>query len=50
MVEDLHKLGIVHCDIKPDNILTSRVPNRRRIDGDIDLNLMELYFIDYGIS
>jgi serine/threonine protein kinase len=50
MVEDLHRHGILHCDIKPDNILTQRVPSKRKINKSIDLEVAKLILIDYGIS
>jgi serine/threonine protein kinase len=50
MVEDLHKLGIVHCDIKPDNILTQRVPLNKKANNSYEYHLTELILIDYGIS
>lgn len=36
-IEYLHELGYVHCDIKPDNIMTGS-----------DNSLDSLYLIDFG--
>ena len=38
-LETLHKIGYVHCDLKPDNILISA-------DTEDD----EIYLIDYGLA
>jgi serine/threonine protein kinase len=38
-LENLHSLGFVHCDIKPDNILENYEGNKKI-----------LYLIDFGIS
>jgi serine/threonine protein kinase len=51
MIKGLHDIGIIHCDLKPDNILTHREKSSK------DLGMNELfdsskpfYLIDYGIS
>jgi len=37
-IQDMHKMGYIHLDVKPDNIVVSRLKGNK------------LYLIDYGIS
>jgi serine/threonine protein kinase len=37
-IRDLHKMGFIHLDIKPDNVVVSKDKGQK------------LYLIDYGIS
>ena len=48
-LQDMHTLGFVHRDIKPNNILTSyRVSNNKlEAIGDLEKNI---YLIDFGLS
>lgn len=39
LLEELHKRGIIHRDMKPDNFLTS--PNRKSF---------RIYLVDFGLS
>ena len=43
-----HSHGIVHCDLKPDNIIFES-PNEEEENEDI-LNLLDLKLIDFGLS
>ena len=43
LLERLHSIGYIHCDIKPDNIVIGNF--------ELDENeLNKLYLIDFGIS
>jgi len=43
LLEKLHSLGYIHCDIKPDNIMIGDYSK-----GPLEMN--KLYLIDFGIS
>ena len=43
MLEKLHDIGYIHCDIKPDNIM---IGNYNEDESEIN----KLYLIDMGIS
>jgi len=43
IVERLHSIGYIHCDIKPDNILVGNFYHDPK-------QINELYLIDFGIT
>jgi len=43
LLESLHSLGYIHCDIKPDNIMIGDYMKERKL-------MNKLYLIDFGIS
>ena len=47
-VKKLHELGVVHCDLKPSNILMDLNKNIKIIDYGISVENGKNYFIDYG--
>jgi serine/threonine protein kinase len=49
-MESLHRIGIIHCDLKPDNILIEKYAKNNKDVPDLNKVLGTLYLIDYGIS
>ena len=43
LLEKLHSIGYIHCDIKPDNIMIGDYMRERKL-------MNKLYLIDFGIS
>lgn len=47
-VKEIHKFNIIHCDLKPDNILLDLNNNIKIIDFGISINNGENYFLGHG--
>lgn len=47
-VRKIHSLGIIHCDLKPDNIIVDTDNNIKLIDFGIAINNDKHYFKGYG--
>lgn len=47
-VKKIHKMNIIHCDLKPDNIILDLNENIKIIDFGISINDNKNYFIGYG--
>ena len=45
-----HNHGVVHCDLKPDNIIFETPYEEGENDSDNILNLLDLKLIDFGLS
>jgi serine/threonine protein kinase len=54
MIEDLHQKGLIHCDIKPDNILFGVNIILNKLTNDAIAHVFDhnnpLYLIDYGLA
>lgn len=48
-IRDLHKLGFVHCDLKPNNILTSFKSDSNQLLK-IDSLQKNVFIIDFGLA
>jgi serine/threonine protein kinase len=43
-------MGIIHCDFKPDNILTEKRADTNFKEDDLLEMIKHFYLIDYGLS
>jgi serine/threonine protein kinase len=51
LIENLHKAGIIHCDLKPENIMTEKDTNLNYSNINAILNIPNPFkLIDFGLS
>lgn len=48
VIKEIHKLNVIHCDLKHDNILLALNKNIKIIDFGISINDNKNYFKGYG--